>query len=159
MTEKLVLVTGAAGFCASWLIKELLKNGFKVRATDLKDASVERLEPILDKIEYKPADITKPDTIEPLLNDVDIVFHTAAIFSYSVPMDLLRKVNVEGTKNLIELCLKKEINKMVLWSSVAVYGEASPKFYEIPIKECPIEKMNPVVRGKYDLSKREQEGN
>ena len=157
MKDKLVLVTGAAGFCASRLIEELLSRGYKVRATDLEGVSLERISGYLDRIEFRAADITKPETIKPLLKDVEVVFHPAAIFSYSVPLELLRKVNVEGTRNIIELSIKEGVSKMVVWSSVAAYGAADPKFYKLPIRECSVEEMNPAIKGKYDLSKREQE--
>ncbi|MHA1299774.1 MAG: NAD-dependent epimerase/dehydratase family protein [Candidatus Helarchaeota archaeon] len=157
MAENRALVTGAAGFSAPWVIRHLLEHGWSVRATDLPNAPRENLEDFGDKIQFIPADLTKPDTLSEIVKDIDIVFHPAALFSYSAPMELLRKVNVEGTKNLLEQCLKADVKKMVLWSSIAAYGAADPKFYKVPIKEYPIEEMNPNIKGKYDLSKREQE--
>jgi nucleoside-diphosphate-sugar epimerase len=79
------------------------------------------------------------------------------MFSYSAPMPLLRKVNVEGTKNLLDQCINSNVKKMVMWSSIAAYGKADPKFYPMPIPELAIDKFNPKTGGHYDLSKREQE--
>ncbi len=154
-SPKRALVTGACGFSASYLIDLLLKEGWKVRATDLAGANKKLLEKYLNKIEFVAADLTDKNTLPSAVKGIDIVFHTAAIFSYSAPMDLLRMVNVGGTKNLIEACIDAKVKKMVLWSSVAIYGTASPKFYKIPITEE--QGLNPKCEGKYDLSKREQE--
>jgi dihydroflavonol-4-reductase len=155
MSGKLALITGAAGYSAPWVIEKLLEQGWKVRATDLIPGNLSQR--FGDKVEFMSGNLTKPETLKTLLADVDIVFHPAAVFSYSAPMDLLRKVNVEGTKNLLDLCLKSQVKKMVLWSSVAVYGSCDPKFYRIPIKELPMDQINPRSEGKYDISKREQE--
>ncbi|MGQ4875111.1 MAG: NAD-dependent epimerase/dehydratase family protein [Promethearchaeia archaeon] len=152
---KRALVTGACGFSAGYVIDLLLKEGWSVKATDLKTANRTSLEKFGDKIEFIPGDLTKKDTLKDAVKDVDIVFHPAAIFSYSAPMELLRKVNVEGTKNLIEVSMNAGVKKMILWSSVALYGTADPKWYKIPITED--QELNPKCEGKYDLSKREQE--
>lgn len=157
MAGKSALVTGACGYSAPWVIEKLLEEGWKIRATDLGNAPKQNLTKFENKIEFIPADLTKPDTLKPIISDIDVVFHTAAVFSYSAPMELLRKVNVDGTKNLITQCLNSNVKKMVMWSSVATYGSADPKFYKIPIKECQIGEMNPKNEGKYDCSKREQE--
>jgi len=151
------LVTGSTGFSAPWVIKYLLELGYTVRATDLPSVSKENIQEFIDKIEFIPSDLTKPETLSNVVKDIDIVFHPAAIFSYSAPLKLLKKVNVEGTKNLIEQCIKHDVKKLILWSSIAVYGETNPKFYKIPIKECKVEEMNPKILGNYDRSKREQE--
>lgn len=157
MTEKLALITGGAGYSASWTIRKLLSDGWKVRATDLPNAPRGSLVEFGDRVEFIPADLTKPDTLHTLFDNVDVLFHTAALFSYSAPIDLLRKINVQGTQNLLDQCLKKDVKKMVMWSSVAAYGSASSRFYKMPIQEVNIDEMNPKIEGNYDTSKREQE--
>jgi nucleoside-diphosphate-sugar epimerase len=152
---KRALVTGAAGFSAYYVIDKLLKEGWKVRATDLKTANRNRLEVFGDKIEFTPADLTDKETLKPAIKDIDIVFHPAAVFSYSAPMALLRKVNVEGTQNLIDVSRDANVQKMVVWSSVAAYGGADKKWYKSPMTED--QELNPKCKGRYDISKREQE--
>ena len=70
-------------------------------------------------------------------------------------MDLLREVNVTGTQNLIEASMDAGVAKMVCWSSIALYGSADPKWYNMPITEE--QELNPENEGRYDISKREQE--
>ncbi len=108
-------------------------------------------------MEFVPADITNPETMQTLFDDIDIVFHTAAIFSYSAPINILQKVNVTGTENILNQCIKSNVKKMVLWSSIAAYGKADPKFYSMPITELPVDQLNPKHGGNYDVSKRNQE--
>jgi nucleoside-diphosphate-sugar epimerase len=157
MVDKLALVTGGCGYSASWLIRELLADGWRVRATDLGSAPRDTIAEFGQRVEFVPGDITNKESLDPVFKDVDTVFHTAALFSYSAPMELLRKINVQGTQNVLDSCLKNNVKKMVMWSSVAVYGSASPRFYKMPITELPIDQMNPKNEGHYDSSKREQE--
>jgi len=128
MADRLFLVTGACGFVGSHMVELLLSRGCDVRATDLELKSY-----IVNKpgVEFIKADITLKDTLKPLFENVDYVFHIAAIFDYWTPWQVLYKVNVEGTKNLCEIALDSDIKNMVIWSSGAVYGV--PK--EVPVKE------------------------
>ena len=152
---KRALVTGACGFSGSNLVNLLLKKGWDVVTTDLKTADRSNLEKFGDQIEFIPANLTVKKSLQSTVKDIDTVFHTAALFSYSAPTDLLHKVNVEGTKNLIEVSIDAGVRKIIAWSSVALYGSADPDFYEMPITED--QELNPENEGKYDISKREQE--
>jgi len=154
-SNKTALVTGACGFSGGYVIDELLNNGWSVKATDLKDAPRKSLNKFGNQIEFIPADLTDKDSLKQTVKDVNTVFHVAAIFDLSTPLDALRAVNVQGTRNLIDVCMTANVQKMVLWSSVAVYGRANPKFYTTPITED--HDLNPECNGKYDTSKKEQE--
>ncbi|MHA1734481.1 MAG: NAD-dependent epimerase/dehydratase family protein [Promethearchaeota archaeon] len=152
------LVTGSAGFSAGYVCDLLLEKGWDVVATDLPHLEARvKSQPWGGDVEFIGGDLTNKDSLKPLVDGVDVVFHPAAIFSYSAPMELLRKVNVGGTQNMIEVSMDAGVKKMVMWSSVALYGSADPKFYDMPVKELPIEELNPDCEGKYDHSKREQE--
>lgn len=146
MSDKLFLVTGACGFVGSHMVDFLLSKGHTVRATDLKAKShvANRL-----GTEFIKADLTRKETLKSLFENVDYVFHIAAIFDYWAPWEILYKVNVEGTKNLCETALDFDIKSMVIWSSGAVYGV--PK--QVPVKET--DKTAPV--NKYEKSKALQE--
>ncbi len=146
MSDKLFLVTGACGFVGSHMVDFLLSKGHTVRATDLKAKShvANRL-----GTEFIKADLTRKETLKSLFENVDYVFHIAAIFDYWAPWEILYKVNVEGTKNLCETALDFDIKNMVIWSSGAVYGV--PK--QVPVKET--DKTAPV--NKYEKSKALQE--
>jgi len=126
------LVTGACGFMGSHMVQVLKAAGHEVRATDLAsacdvdDTKTGRFPSVLRElgVEPIPADITRPETLVGLVDDVDYVFHIAALFNYSVPWSALRSVNVDGTKALIELVQERAPNlkRFVLWGAGGVYG-------------------------------------
>src|SRR5438128_63093 len=130
MSAPLSLVTGACGFMGTHMIDVLAEAGHRIRATDLSqsydhdDLQKGRFPSILKKhsVEFVPADVTDRTGLEKILHDVDYVFHIAAIFSYSAPWDILYRVNVEGTRHLLELL--KEIStfkKLILWAAGGIY--------------------------------------
>ncbi|MEM5871906.1 MAG: NAD(P)-dependent oxidoreductase [Candidatus Aenigmatarchaeota archaeon] len=114
----MLLVTGATGFLGSNLMKSLSKKREDIRILVL---DVEKAKKMYPKFEIVKGDITKPETLKHVGKDVDIVIHLAGIVSYTKPKDLIFKINVEGTKNILEEC--KEADKFIFSSSVAVYGE------------------------------------
>jgi len=114
-----VLVTGAAGFVGSHLVELLRKEEYRVRATDLRESSIFRG----NDIEFIAADITKKETLIPVLRDIDIVFHCAALYNFSASREDLFKTNVDGVRNLCESILKTDIMRLIHISSGACYGK------------------------------------
>ncbi len=160
MTKPLSLVTGACGFMGTHMVEILHEAGHRVRATDLHaafqqdDLKTGRFPSVIKKIpdhEFIAADLTHPQEIAKLLEGVDYVFHIAAIFSYSIPYDVLYRVNVTGTKNLIEGLLNTpSFKKLVLWAAGGVFR--FPKNAEdLPITEnSPIEPQNAYLQSKWE---------
>jgi len=134
-----VLVTGGAGFIGSHIVGELLKTevsevvvydnlarGQKSYLDDHLDD--ERLNFFLDG-----ADIRDIDLLDSAMKGCDYVFHTAAMWLLHCK-DFPRtafKVNIEGTFNILEACVKHKIKKLVYSSSASVYGDA----IELPMTE------------------------
>lgn len=116
------LVTGAAGFIGNALVKRLVREGHDVKAiiheTKLKDYE--------KKAEYIKGDITDIDSIRPIVKDIDIVFHCAAIVKDYGPKKIFYKVNVEGTKNLVNACQDTQIKRFIFLSHMRY--EDSKKF-------------------------------
>ena len=137
MSYSRVLVTGGAGFIGSHLVDELVKEGFEV--TVLDNFSTGRIENIRhhlekEKIRFIKGDVRDRRDVEEALEGVDAVFHLAAITSvpYSIKHpEITYEVNVNGTKNLLEACLHKDIERLIYLSTCAVYGE--PEY--LPIDE------------------------
>lgn len=127
------LVTGAAGFVGTNMVRTLLDAGHTVVATDHpqvcaladNDRRRGRFPAILRQwnVVPQPADLTRPAEILPLVQNVDYVFHIAGIFSYSAPLATLRQVNVEGTRHLCDaLCARAPQAHMVVWGAGGVYA-------------------------------------
>lgn len=120
----MILVTGGTGFLGSELIRQLTDSGEKVRAIK-RDSSV--IPPLLkDKnIEWVKGDLSDYFSLEDALDGITHVYHCAGFVSME-PADhqKLQRVNVEGTTNIVNLCLEKNIKKLLHVSSVAALGKA-----------------------------------
>ena len=112
-----ILVTGGAGFVGTNLIKQLLKEGHEVISVD--DYSTGKKENHIQGCQYIQRDILDINK-ESFVFDIDIVFHLAAKAriqpSFEQPLEYIR-VNYEGTLNLIQLCLNKNIPLIYAGSS------------------------------------------
>ncbi|GAB4488039.1 MAG: SDR family oxidoreductase [Saprospiraceae bacterium] len=124
--DSLILVTGGTGFLGSYLVRLLVKNGYKVRA--IRRASspmdlVQELENQVEWVEWVEADVTDIVALEEAFEGVTHVMHCAAISSFH-PKDAqrLKSINVEGTTNVVNLALEFGIQKLIHVSSIAAFG-------------------------------------
>ena len=123
----MILVTGATGFLGSELVKQLLDLGYAVRALKRETSVIPEILRNRSGIEWVNADILNYFSLEEALEGVNRVYHCAAFISFdAADKKKLHKINVEGTANLVNLCLEKEVEKLIHVSSVAAVGEAKP---------------------------------
>lgn len=142
------LVTGACGFTGSHACDLLTERGIPFRATDMESADRQYLPA---GAEFVAADITRPETLKPILKGIDIVLHPAAIFDWSASEEKLMAVNVGGMENLCAAAKEAGVKRLVSWSTSGVYG--NQKFDVLPIKEdYPAKPID-----KYSLSKYRQD--
>jgi len=140
-----VLVTGAAGFIGSRLVELLIQDQVKVKALLRSGVQFPRFE--------RPGclpcrgDVTIPDSLIPATKDCRIIFHCA----YGEGgLNEARRVNVEGTLNVLREALKAGTRRVVFVSSIAVHGTSLP---EIVHENQPY-----VTQGSpYEISKAEAE--
>jgi len=123
MTPKKVLVTGGAGFIGSHVVKALLARypGVQVRVLHLPKENLLNLRNV--NVELMPGDITRAEDCEAAVAGCDTVFHLAAVYALWLPdMSLMDRVNIEGTRQLLDACLKHQVRRVVYTSSFAVFA-------------------------------------
>ncbi len=121
----MVLVTGATGFLGSELCRQLILSGKNsIRCTKRVTSVIpEILLPYSKQISWVEADLLEIDALNEALQNVDQVYNCAALVSFdpSLKKELI-KTNVEGTANLVNLCVEKDI-RLLHVSSIAAIGE------------------------------------
>lgn len=116
-----MLVTGSTGRLGRALIKELLSRGYHVRAYAEK---IEQLQALESGVVPFVGDITDRERLGKAMRGVSYVFHLAAIVSeYKAYTDELARVNVQGTANVVEACIRNRVKKLIYTSTVDVYGK------------------------------------
>ena len=112
---KKVLITGANGFIGSNLMAHYKAAGIAVIGVDL----------VGNDSDIIAADIGNPETITQQLKDCDVVIHTAALVSNSIPDADMWRVNVLATRNLVVAAEKHKVRRFVQLSSIVAYGNAA----------------------------------
>jgi dihydroflavonol-4-reductase len=129
----MILITGATGLVGSHLALHLLENNECVRAIYRTTASMEKTksifrlyekENLFKKIEWIQADITDVPSLEIAFKNIKFVYHCAALISFD-PKDekQVRKINIEGTANMVNFCLEYGVRKLCYVSSIAALGD------------------------------------
>lgn len=142
------LVTGGTGFIGSSIVRELLRAGFKVRALVRKGSDTRNLDGL--EIEHATGDITDPASLARAMRGCTHVFHAAALYSFWVTTPgLIERVNVDGTRNVLQAALEAGVERVVYTSSVAALA--------VPQKGIPVDEATPVdpskIIGAYKKSK------
>ena len=122
-------MTGGTGFVGRYLIKSLIEKNHNVTIFDnLSNSSENNIKSLLDKVKFVNGDITNYDDVSNSIKGSDVVIHLAAKInvkeSFANP-NLTKRVNVDGTKNLLEACKENQITKIIAASSAAVYGDCN----------------------------------
>jgi dihydroflavonol-4-reductase len=118
---KRVLVTGATGCVGSNLIQALTKENIEVIAFHRKNSNTLNLKNIL--VEHRYGDVRDKESLREAVKDCDTVFHTAAVVSFWKGKRAVQfEINVGGTRNVVEACIEKGVQKLVHTSSVAALG-------------------------------------
>ncbi|WP_424492451.1 SDR family oxidoreductase [Salinimicrobium sp. GXAS 041] len=133
----MILVTGGTGLVGSHLLLDLMKSGEKVRAIHRKNSDLESVKKVFShehsaeeanrlftKIEWVVADLTDIPSLEKAFTGIKKVYHCAALVSFDPSAyQQLRKANIEGTANIVNLCIKNNIEKLCYVSSIATFDK------------------------------------
>ncbi|HAS42545.1 MAG TPA: epimerase [Microscillaceae bacterium] len=119
----MVFITGCNGLVGSFIARQFLKEGHRVRALKRQNSNLQYLSDIQDQIEWVEGDVLDVTTLYEVLQACDQVVHSAAVVSFAAnDKEMMYKVNVEGTANIVNICLELGINKLAFISSVAAIG-------------------------------------
>ncbi|WP_373527335.1 NAD-dependent epimerase/dehydratase family protein [Nostoc sp.] len=117
-----VLVTGANGFTGSHLVQALQKQDNIVVGLVRKSSNLERLSNCNIQLVY--GDITDRDALRAAMTGVDTVFHTAAYVELGIVNEAeMERVNVEGTKAVLEVAQAVGVSKLVYCSTIGIFGD------------------------------------
>jgi UDP-glucose 4-epimerase len=139
LKDKKVLVIGGAGFIGSFVVKELLKEPVAevIIYDNFARGNMDNIKEILEdercSIFELGGDIRETDVLDAAMQGVDYVFHLAAMWLLHCK-DFPRtafNVNIAGTFNVLEACVKNKVKKLIWSSSASVYGDA----VELPMTE------------------------
>jgi dTDP-L-rhamnose 4-epimerase len=127
-----VLITGGAGFIGSHLADELLRAGYEVRALDVLVEQVhgeaQRPEYLSTDVELIPGDVCNEEVVRGALEGVDAVVHLAARVGVGQSMYHQAEyaaANTHGTAVLLDALAKHLVRKLVVASSMSIYGEGA----------------------------------
>ncbi|MDK2853550.1 MAG: UDP-glucose 4-epimerase [Thermococcaceae archaeon] len=144
MKNKLIVVTGGAGFIGSHIAEELSKENEVIVIDNLYSGKVENVPP---NVKFIQADIRDYHSIAELISQADYVFHEAALVSVVESVEkpiLTEEINVLGTLNILK-ALSEGHGKLIFASSAAVYGDNQ----NLPLKESE----NPKPLSPYGVTK------
>ncbi len=140
--KKPVMVTGATGYVAGWLVKKLLNEGITVHAAVRNPENKEKLKYLDEvakkskgKIEYFKADLLQMGSYDEAMAGCELVFHTASPFKTKVknPQRDLIDPALKGTQNVLESVNRTDtVKRVVLTSSVAAIIGDAKDFLDLP---------------------------
>jgi dihydroflavonol-4-reductase len=152
-----VCVTGASGFVASWLVRDLLERGVRVRGTARKPTAAGHLQALpgaAERLEMVAADLLAPASLEAAVAGCGVVFHTASPYVIHVtdPQRDLVDPAVEGTVSVLAACARTPgVARVVLTSSMAAVTD-EPDATRV-LTEADWNEKSTLERNPYYLSK------
>ena len=129
----MVLVTGGTGLVGAHLLLYLIENKENVRAIYRNLETIDKTkslfslykkEYLFEKIEWIQGDITDVSSLEIAFENIEYVYHSAGMISFDPKdEDLLRKINIEGTANIVNFCIANGVKKLCFVSSTSALGD------------------------------------
>ena len=131
----MILVTGGTGLVGSHLLYQLVENGERVRAIYRSKEKIEAVknvfsyysdnfEDLFAKIEWFKATLNDIPKLEDAFKNVTYVYHCAAFITFDPKSyHALRRINIEGTANIVNLSISHQVEKLCYVSSIATIGK------------------------------------
>lgn len=131
-----VLVTGASGFLGGHLIEELVRKGYNVIGMVRKGSSRKLLEEL--NVSLRFGDLLEPESLVDATRDVDVVVHLAAYYTFFGKKELYEKINVQGTRFLLEAMIKNSVKKIVYCSTTEAVGPVKEPYADEDVEPNPV---------------------
>lgn len=157
--KKTVLITGGAGFIGSHLADELLNHGYNVRVLDNLSPQVHGDSPkrpsyLNPLAELQIGDVRNSQDVKKALKGVDAVYHFAAMVGVGQSMYQIKDytdVNNLGTATLLEALIENPVDKLVVASSMSIYGEGLYKDQEGETHVTCEREIKDLKQGKWEM--------
>lgn len=119
-----IFLTGGTGFLGSYILRDLLLQGYTVRALRRRPVQLPWIDPVLlERVSWTEGDILDVVALEEAMQGADAVIHAAAVVSFAkADRKNMYAVNVDGTANVVNLALETGIKRFIYISSVAALG-------------------------------------
>jgi UDP-glucose 4-epimerase len=152
-----IFITGGAGFIGVHLCKKLLELNHAITVYDNFSNSLQEnfISIIKQKVTLISGDVLDYSKLVTSMENHDVVIHLAAQISVSESIKnpkLTFDVNVDGTQNVLDACLKNNITKIIATSTAAVYQNISTKI--ILNETSPVEPLSPYGKSKLQMEKK-----
>ncbi len=156
-----VLITGGAGFVGSHLADGLLRQGHAVRVLDELTPQVHpggvRPDYLSTDVELIHGDVRDPNLLKDVLTGIDVIYHFAATVGVGQSMYEISRymsVNTQGTAELLQAVLdtKAPIEKIVVASSMSIYGEGRYVGADGRSYAPPVRTVDQLKRGEWEVS-------
>lgn len=159
-----VLITGGAGFVGSHLADELLDSGYRVRVLDnlteqVHGAGEEFPSYLSPEVERIRGDVRDREAVAAALEGTNAVYHLAAAVGVGQSMEAIEHytdVNVRGTAVLLEALAKHPVDRLVVASSMSVYGEGLCRRRDFSICSPALRTAGQLRRCEWELQDEEQ---
>ena len=155
-----ILVTGGAGFIGSFIVDALVREGHRVRIFDNIEPQVhpggkapDYLNP---EAEFVRADVRDYEALARAVEDVEIVFHEAAMVGVGQSMYQISRymeVNTLGTANLLDILVNRpnRVRKLIVPSSMSTYGEGAYRCAACGIVSPPLRTEEQMASGDWEV--------
>lgn len=127
-----VAVTGASGFLGGHLSEALAESGYEVVALVRRSSDLSVLSPL--GVELRYIDLATGERLSESLRGADVVVHLAAYYTFHGKWPLYKKINVDGTKAMVEAAVRNKIRHFLYCSTTEVIG---------PVRNPPADELSP----------------
>lgn len=118
-----IFITGATGLVGTHITKLFFEKGYQVKALKRQSSDTSCLGKWQEQIQWIDGDILDLEQLKASIENEDIVVHSAALVSFRAKdRKAMMQTNVEGTANLVNICLDKKVKKFIHISSIASLG-------------------------------------